>query len=99
MELDKMIGSGMKVIDSLEKRMAAKPSAKLADSLGAEAIAVHTARIEARIARLYQQRSATLARIDAALESEHEALRGLRQMAESAPAAAKPSRPGAAKPR
>lgn len=99
MELDKMIASGMKVIDGLEKRITAKPTAQLAENLGAEAIAAHTARIEARIARLDQQRSATLARIDAALESEHQALRGLREMAETAPAAAKPARPKAAKPR
>lgn len=99
MKLDQMISSGMKMIDGLEERMMAKPSAKLAEKLGAEAIAAHAASIEQRIARLDQQRVATLARIDAAMASEHEALRSLRQMADSRPVEAKPARAKAAKPR
>ena len=79
--------------------MAVKLSAQQAEKMSAEAISAHAARIEQRIARLDQQRAATLTRIDAALESEHTALRSLRQVAETGPAAAKPSRPKAAKPR
>lgn len=102
MNLDKMIESGTAIIDGIEKRFGARDSAKAVEKMSAEAISAHAARIEQRIARLDQQRAVTLARIDAALESEHAALRSLRAVAETAPQAmteanSKPTRPAPAK--
>lgn len=89
MSLDKMIESGTAIIDGLEKRFGARDNPKAVEKMSAEAISAHAARIEQRIARLDQQRTATLMRIDAALESEHAALRSLRAVAETAPQAMK----------
>lgn len=90
MKLEELVATRMKEVDALGKRMAAKPTAELAEKLGAETLAAHAGRIEQRIARLEGQRAASLARIDTALETEHAALAVVRKMAEGMPVA----RPG-----
>lgn len=110
MKLSELVDSGMEALDGLEKRMMAEPSADLAEKLGAATLAAHASRIEQRIARLDQQRAATIERIDTALKSEHAALSMIRDMAQDMPAlrprkdgepgkvaAKKPARPKPAK--
>jgi hypothetical protein len=90
MKLEELVATRMKEVDALGKRMAAKPTAELAEKLSTETLAAHAGRIEMRIARLEGQRSAVLDRIDTALKTEQAALLAIRKMADAIPAA----RPG-----
>lgn len=92
MNFAELIAARKEQVDALEKRMAAKPTGELADKLGKATLAAQIGRIEQRIARLDQQRTATIARIDTALEAEHAALSSLRKVAADTP----PGRPDAA---
>lgn len=87
MKLAELVATRMKAIESMGQRMAAKPTAELAERLSKETLKSHAGRIEQRIARLEGQRTSTLARIDTALETEHAALVVIRKMAEDMPAA------------
>lgn len=80
MKIAELVEARMKTVESLEKRLSAKPSAQLAEKLGKETLAAQAESIERRIARLDQQRVATLERYDAALKTEHAALDEVRKL-------------------
>ena len=85
MKFAELVATRMKAIDALEKRMSAKPTRELADKLGKATAAAQVERIERRIARLDRHKTATLARIDAALAHEQEALTAARKRAQDIP--------------
>jgi hypothetical protein len=101
MKFAELVAARAQAVDALEKRMQAKPTPGLADKLGKETLAAQAGQIERRIARLDRQRAATLARIDAALDSEHAALSVIRKLTEDLPTASpgketRPSEPAPA---
>lgn len=87
MKLAELVATRMKAIETMGERMAAKPTAELAERLSKETLRAQTGRIEQRIARLDRQRAAMLNRIDTALDTEHAALTVTRKMAEHVPVA------------
>ncbi|MCW4460959.1 hypothetical protein OK349_04515 [Sphingomonas sp. BT-65] len=108
MKFADLVATRMKAIDALEKRMSARPTRELADQLGKATAAAQIERIELRIARLDRHKAATLARIDAALANENEALTAARKRAKeqpgmvskggsdvASPKSAKPAKPAA----
>ena len=82
MKLANFAEAQMKAFAALEKRFAAKPTREIADSLAKETFATRIGNIEARIDRLERHKTATLARIDASLASEHEALGAIKRHAD-----------------
>lgn len=85
MKFAELVATRIKAIDALEKRMSARPTRELADKLGKATTVAQVERIEQRIARLDRHKTATLARIDAALTNEHEALAAARKRADELP--------------
>lgn len=85
MKFAELVATRMKAIDALEKRMSAKPTRELADKLGKATAAAQVEQIERRIARLDRYKTAALARIDAALANEKEALAAARKRAKELP--------------
>lgn len=85
MNFAELIAARKEQVDALEQRLAAKPTGELADKLGKATLAAQIGRIEQRIARLDQQRTAAIARIDTALEAEYAALASLRKVAAETP--------------
>ncbi|WP_343519429.1 hypothetical protein [Sphingomonas sp.] len=85
MKFTELVASRMKAIDALEKRMSAKPTRELADQLGRATAAAQVERIELRIKRLDRHKAATLARIDAALANEKQALAAAQKRAKEPP--------------
>lgn len=77
----------MKAFAALEKRFAAKPTRETADGLAKETFATRIGHLEQRIARLERHKVATLARIEASLASEREALDSVKRHAAGLPVA------------
>lgn len=81
MKLANFAETQMQAFAALEKRFAAKPTRETADGLAKETFATRIGHIEARIDRLESHKTATLARIDASLASEREALGAIKRLA------------------
>ena len=85
MKLAELIDTQQKSLAALEKRMAARPSRELSEKLGEASLESKTRRIKQRIARLERQREMAVARIDAALASEHAALAAIEKLPRPGP--------------
>lgn len=85
MKLAELIDTQQKSLAALEKRMAARPSRELAEKLGEASLGAKAHYIKQRISRLERQREMAVARIDAALASEHAALAAIERLSRAAP--------------
>jgi hypothetical protein len=80
MKLAELLDARQKSLGELEKRMAAAPSAEMAQKLGEAGLEAKVQRIKERIARLKSQREVAVARIDAALVNERAALAAVERL-------------------
>lgn len=80
MKLAELLDARQKSLGELEKRMAARPSAEMAQKLGEAGLEAKVQRIRERISRLESQREAAVARIDAALVNERAALAAIERL-------------------